>query len=281
MLKALDAAAISLRGKLGESLSSVQKYATPLEEATTPSLEALKAYSLGRKAKFAKGDTAALPFFKRAVELDPNFALPYQAMSIVYGNLNEAGRAAENAREAYELREKVSERERFSIEASYYSDATGELEKAAQVYELWQQTYPRDAMPYNRLGGDISIPLGNWEKALEEGREAIRLEPNSEANYANLGLDYASLNRLDEAEAVYKQADERKLEGEFLLSNRYQLAFLKGDAAQMSAIGSGRHGQAGCGRLVSGRASGHGGLVREVEKRTRTDPAGDGFGPAQ
>ena len=245
VLKALDAAATRLRGQLGESLSSVQKYATPLEEATTPSLEALKAYSLGRKAKFAKGDTTALPFFKRAVELDPDFALAHQAMSIVYGNLNEAGRAAENAREAYELRERVSERERFAIEASYYSDATGELEKAAQVYGLWQQTYPRDATPYNRLGGDISIPLGNWEKALEEGREAIRLEPNSEANYANLGLDYASLNRLDEAEAVYRQADERKLEGEFLLWNRYQLAFLKGDAAQMSELAAAAIGKPG------------------------------------
>src|SRR5664280_1741977 len=119
VLKALSTAAVSLRGNLGESLSSVQKYATPLEEATTPSLEALKAYSLGRKAKFAKGDTAALPFFKRAVEVDPGFALAYQAMSIVHGNLNEAGRAAENAHKAYEQREKVSERERFAIEASY------------------------------------------------------------------------------------------------------------------------------------------------------------------
>jgi len=245
VLKALSAAAVSLRGNLGESLSSVQKYATPLEEATTPSLEALKAYSMGRKAKFAKGDTAALPFFKRAVEVDPGFALAYQAMSIVYGDLNEAGRAAENAHKAYEQREKVSERERFAIEASYYSDSTGELEKAAQVYELWQQTYPRDATPYNRLGGDISIPLGNWEKALEEGREAIRLEPNSEANYANLGLDYASLNRLDEAEAVYKQAKERKLEGEYLLANRYQLAFLKGDAAQMAQLVAAAMGKPG------------------------------------
>src|SRR5664280_3909506 len=200
---------------------------------------------MGRKAKFAKGDTAALPFFKRAVEVDPGFALAYQAMSIVYGDLNEAGRAAENAHKAYEQREKVSERERFAIEASYYSDSTGELEKAAQVYELWQQTYPRDATPYNRLGGDISIPLGNWEKALEEGREAIRLEPNSEANYANLGLDYASLNRLDEAEAVYKQAKERKLEGEYLLANRYQLAFLKGDAAQMAQLVAAAMGKPG------------------------------------
>jgi len=138
VLKALDAAAISLRSKLGESLSSVEKYATPLSEATTPSLEALKAYSLGRKTAYAKGDTAALPFYNRAVELDPNFARAYVGMSVAYSNLNEEGRAAENARKAYELREKVSERERFSIEANYYLTATGELEKAAQTYELWQ-----------------------------------------------------------------------------------------------------------------------------------------------
>ena len=164
--------------KLGESLSSVQKYATPLEEATTPSLEALKAYSLGRKTQFAKGDTAALPFYKRAVELDPNFAMAYADIAMVYSNLSEAGRAAENARKAYELREKVSERERFSIEAIYYMYATGELEKAAQIYELWQQTYPRDYWPYGNLGF-ISASLGNPEKALEEAREAMRLEPNN------------------------------------------------------------------------------------------------------
>ena len=152
VLKALDAAAVRLRSKLGESLSSVQKYATPLEEATTPSLEALKAYSLGVKTWNAKGDTAALPFFQRAVDLDPNFAMAYSWMSTVYFDLNEVGRGAEYARKAYDLREKVSERERFSIEGNYYSFATGELEKAAQTYELWQQTYPRDDLPYMMLG---------------------------------------------------------------------------------------------------------------------------------
>jgi len=244
VLKALDAAAVSLRSKLGESLSSVQKYATPVEEATTPSLEALKAYSLGEKTGSAKGLTAALPFFKRAVDLDPNFAMAYAEMSVVYWVLNEVGRGAENARKAYERREKVSERERFDIEADYYLSATGELEKAAQVYELWQQTYPRDAEPY-RLPGNISVYLGNWEKALEEFRAALRLEPNNAGNYLCLGLAYTSLNRLDEAEAVYKQAEERKLESEVLLQNRYQLAFLKGNAAQMAQLLSAAMGKPG------------------------------------
>ena len=235
VLKALDNAAVSLRGKLGESLSSVQKYATPLVELTTPSLEALKAFSLGQRTFHAKGGTAALPFFKRAVEIDPNFAAPYGAMSGVYGDLNETGRSAENARKAYELRQKVSERERLAIEANYFLSVTGELEKAAQAYDQWQQTYPRDYETYGNLAF-ISTSLGNPEKSLEENREALRLEPNIGTSYASLGNAYAALNRLDEAEAVYKQAEQRKLEGEYLLNNRYQLAFLKGDAAQVAQL---------------------------------------------
>ncbi len=249
VLKALDSAAVSLRAKLGESLSSVQKYATPVEEATTPSLEALKAYSLGRKMQAAKGDSAALPYYKRAAELDPNFAVAYRSMSVVYGNLNELGRAAENSRKAYALREKVSERERLAIEAIYYTYTTGELEKAAQAYELWQQTYPRDYLPYTNLG-DIYGILGNWEKALHEASGALRLEPNDENNYLNLGNDYVNLNQLDEAEKVYNQAAERKLESEFLLTNRYQLAFLRGDTAQMAQLGSAAMGKSGAEELM-------------------------------
>jgi eukaryotic-like serine/threonine-protein kinase len=244
VLKALGAAAVSLRSRLGESLSTVQEYATPLADATTASLEALKAYSLGQKTRFAKGETAALPFFKRAVELDPNFAYANLTLAASYYNLNEAGLAADYAHKAYELREKVSERERFSIEGYYYYSMTGQLEKAAQSYELWQQTYPRTNTPYANLGV-ISSKLGNYEKALEETREALRLEPNSVANYANLGTGYQYLNRLDEAEAVYKQAEERKLESEFLLANRYYLAFLKGEAAQMERFASAAMGKPG------------------------------------
>jgi DNA-binding winged helix-turn-helix (wHTH) protein/tetratricopeptide (TPR) repeat protein len=244
VLKALDAAAVSLRGKLGESLSSMQTYATPLEEATTRSLEALKAYSLGIKTDYVKGDTAALPFLKRAVDLDPNFAMAYSWISTLYFDLNEVGRAAENARKAYELREKVSERERFHIEGRYYVYATGELEKAAQTFELWQQTYLRDAQPYRSLGV-ISALLGNWEKALEEWREAVRRDPNIGLQYNLLGLAYMSFNRLDEADAVYKQAEGRKLENENLLQSRYWLAFLKGDAAQMAQLVSAAMGKPG------------------------------------
>jgi tetratricopeptide (TPR) repeat protein/tRNA A-37 threonylcarbamoyl transferase component Bud32 len=249
VLKALDAAAVSLRSKLGESLSTVQKYATPVEEATTPSLEALKAYSLGVKTYYAKEETAALPFLKRAVGLDPNFAMAYAWMSSDYRDLNEVGRAAENARKAYGLREKVSERERFWIDGAYYLNATGELEKAAQTYELWTQTYPRDDMAYAVLGF-ICVLLGNYEKALEQFREALRLNPNGAIEYVTVAFAYTALNRLDEAEAVYKQAEERKLEDEVLLECRYWLAFVKGDAAQMAQLVSAAMGKPGAEDLL-------------------------------
>jgi DNA-binding winged helix-turn-helix (wHTH) protein/tetratricopeptide (TPR) repeat protein len=244
VLKALDAAAVRLRRKLGESLSSLQKFATPVEEATTPSLEALKAYSLGRKTGFTKGATAALPFYKRAVELDPNFAMAYRGISAVYTNRSEVGRATENARRAYELRAKVSERERFSIEATYYMHATGELDNAVEVYELWQQTYARDFLPYGNLGVVYGC-LGSWEKALEETREGLRLEPSNQVSYANLAKDYTTLNRLDEAEAAYKRAQERKLESEFLSFYGYQVFFGKDDTAQMAKILSAAVGKPG------------------------------------
>ena len=242
VLKALDNAAIRVRIELGESLSSIQKYTTPLEEATTPSLEAWQAYSLGLKT--TNGLTASLPFFKRAVELDPNFAMPYAVMAGAYGALNEPGRAGENARLAYERREKVSQRERLSIELSYYLYATGELEKAAQVAEVLRRIYTRDYLSHMALGYIFSV-LGDYEKSLQEDRDALRLDPNDEMNYPNLGNGYASLNRLDEAAAIYKQADERKLASENLVVSRYQLAFLKSDVEQMAHLGANAVGKRG------------------------------------
>jgi DNA-binding winged helix-turn-helix (wHTH) protein/tetratricopeptide (TPR) repeat protein len=249
VLKALDAAAVSMRGKLGESLSLVQKYATPLEEATTPSLDALKAYSLGLKTWYAKGDTAALPFFKRAVELDPNFAMAYAWIATLSHDLNEIAGAAENGRKAYGLREKVSEQERFFIDSTYYNLVTEELEKGAQTDEQWQQTYPRDVMPYTELGF-VSDTLGNYEKALEEWRVAQRMDPGNGLIYYLLSCAYMGRNQLDEAEAVFKQAEERNLDNEQLLQSHYWLAFLKGDTAQMAQLASGAMGKPGAEDLL-------------------------------
>jgi eukaryotic-like serine/threonine-protein kinase len=245
VLNALSQIASRFRPRVGESLATVEKYDTSLIDATTPSLEALKAYSLARKKHFAEGDVAARPFFRRAVELDPNFAMAYAYLSTTYANQREPELAAENIRKAYELRAKVSARERFYIESHYYENGTGELEKAVQVLEQWQQTYPGYYSPYTTLGYIYRLMLGNPEKALEQAREAMRLEPNHSFSYSNLAADYVVLNHLEEAEAVFRQAEERKLEDDGMPSSRYTLAFLKGDPARMAQIASATMGKPG------------------------------------
>ena len=244
VLGALSQIASRFRTRVGESLATVEKYDTPLAEATTPSLEALKGYSLGTR-KISEGQmSAALPFFKRAVELDPKFAAAYHMMSVVYDGHHEPERATENIRRAYELREKVSDLERLSIESNYYWKGTGELDKVVAVLELWQQTYPRDVGPF--IGLDtLYRRTGNLEKALEEGREALRLAPDAALLYPSLSADYVNLNRLDEAEAMYKEAERRKLAAEGWAKSRYLLAFLKGDEAQMAQLASSVTGKRG------------------------------------
>ncbi len=245
VLRALDKATVSVRSQLGESLSSVEKFATPLDQVTTTSLEALKAFGLGIKTQHAKGDTAALPFYKRAVELDPNFARAYQSMAISYGNLNQSGLAEENARKAYALRDKLSEEERLAIEAYYYLRVTGELEKAVEASEMWQKDYPKNGSPYSELA-IIYSELGNHERELEEDRGTVRLAPNYGNAYQNLAAGYINLNRLDEAEAVYRQVEERKLlSAEGLLQDHYLLAFLEGDTAQMAQLAASAMGKPG------------------------------------
>jgi DNA-binding winged helix-turn-helix (wHTH) protein/tetratricopeptide (TPR) repeat protein len=234
VLKALGEAATKMRERLGESLASIQKYDAPVD-VTTPSLEALRAYSLGMKTWFAKGDLPSLPFFQRAVELDPKFAMAYARLGMVYDNLDERALAIENTKKAYELREKVGEWEQLYLKAHYYDRVTGELEKAAQVYEAWKQVYPRDWAPYNNLRGIYAL-FGEYEKALENAREAVRLDPGNEDNLMGLGRVYIALNRLAEAATVFKQAEDRKLEGQGLLWGRYELAFLKDDAKEMERL---------------------------------------------
>jgi eukaryotic-like serine/threonine-protein kinase len=244
VLNALGQIAGKFRTHLGESLATVEKYDTPLVEATTPSLEALKAYSLGRKTMSEGGQTAALPFFSRAVELDPNFAAAYSSMSSIYAYHQEPERSAEMIRKAFALRDKVSERERFFIESNYYWYGTGELEKAISSFELWRQTYPRDPASYTSLG-IIYRWLGASEKALQQALEAHRLAPNSTNTYQNLGADYVNLNRLNEADAVYKEAERRNIPYEGRTRSRYLLAFLQGDTTQMSQLAAAAKGKRG------------------------------------
>jgi DNA-binding winged helix-turn-helix (wHTH) protein/tetratricopeptide (TPR) repeat protein len=233
VLKALDEAAAKLRGKLGESLNSLKKFDTPIEEATTPSLEALQAYSLGQKTMVGKGDyVAALPFFQRAISLDPKFAEAYAALGTGYFNLGEMNLAVENTQKAYELRKQVSDREKLYIESHYYHFVTGDLEKARRAYELWAQTYPRDSEPALELG-IVSITLGQYDNAIAQFREALRLDPGSGLGYANLAVGYLHLNRLAEVRATTQEAQAKKLDSPFLHDYLYDVALLQNDAAGM------------------------------------------------
>jgi serine/threonine protein kinase/tetratricopeptide (TPR) repeat protein len=233
VLDALGDAAAKLRANLGESLSTVQKLDTPLAQATTPSLEALQAYTQGARLSGNDDDTAAVRFFQRAIRLDPNFALAYGSLGTSYFNLGETSQAAENSRKAYDLRDRVSEREKFSIESQYYDLALGDQEKARQAYELWGQSYPRDYLPPYNLGS-IYDGLGQYDKSLAEAREALRLGPSKVVVYANLVAAYLRQNRLDEARAAAEDADAKKIDSSYLRFYRYQLAFLQNDAAGMA-----------------------------------------------
>jgi eukaryotic-like serine/threonine-protein kinase len=234
VLDALGMTASEIRNKLGESLSTVQKFDTPPEQATTPSLEALQAFSLGHKTMVGKGDSAAaVPLFQRATRLDPKFAMAYARLGTSYSNIGETTLGAENTRKAYELRERVSELEKLYIESHYYQNVTGNLQEARQAYELWTQTYPRDWLPLAPLSVIYSF-LGQYEKSLEEAREEFRLNPASGEAYANLVFSYLSLNRLEEARATAEEAQAKKFDSPYLHVLLYQLAFLQNDAAGMA-----------------------------------------------
>jgi eukaryotic-like serine/threonine-protein kinase len=201
VLDTLGEAASKLRGELGESLATVQKFDVPLADATTSSLEALKAYSLGRKAFREKGPTAALPYDQRAIELDPNFASGYWAVGAGYESLSELERASEYFTKAFQLREHVSEREKLKIGADYYLNVTGELDKAAQTYEEMIENYPRESGVYGNLGL-VYASQGQYEKAVEVTRQAVRLAPDSISIYENLANHTLALQRFDEARQV-------------------------------------------------------------------------------
>jgi eukaryotic-like serine/threonine-protein kinase len=233
VLKALSRATGKMREKLGESIATAEKFDTPLDQVTTPSLDALQAYSRGRISMMGKSDfTAAIPQLERAVRLDPNFALAYAALATCYYDLGESAKAADYAKKAYELRDRVSERERFGIESSYHLFATGDLEKARQVMELWSQTYPRELVARNDLGANYAT-LGQYEKGLAATEEAARMDPSSALAVTNLFAAYTEMNRFEDARGLAEEARTKKLDSPPLRLGLYQVGFLQNDTAEM------------------------------------------------
>ena len=235
VLKSLEKAANSMRGKLGESLPSVQKFATPLEQATTSSLEALQAYSIGHAMHQRFDDEGAIPHLKKAVELDPNFAIAWAELGVVSGNTGLSREMEECIRKAFDLKDRASEHERLYIAGHYYDEVTGNSDKIIESYEQWKLTYPRETLPWDNLALRYE-GTGQFDKSLENASEAMRLDPKDTYAYQNLADAYLSLGRFDEAKAINDQAAAQKIGRRATRFNRYQLAFLRGDDAAMQSI---------------------------------------------
>jgi serine/threonine protein kinase/tetratricopeptide (TPR) repeat protein len=235
VLDALGKAATEMRSRLGESLGTVRGFDAPLEQATTPSVEALQAYTLGQKAFSGKGEFAAsVPLFQRAIRLDPKFAMAYNSLAVSYSNLGESILAVENGHKAYELRGRVTERERFQIESTYYYWVIGDLQKALQSCELWTRTYPRDDTPLNIEIGIYTL-VGQYDKAVVAAREGLRLAPTPiGTGYAALVDSYLSLNLFEEARATADEAQAKNLDSHYLRFDLYRLAFLQNNTASMA-----------------------------------------------
>jgi tetratricopeptide (TPR) repeat protein len=227
VLNSLHEAGSSLRKKLGESLASVQKYDKPLSEATTSSLDALKAFSLGDMKHQMFDELSALPLYQHATELDPNFAMAYARLGTVYNNLGQSELSETNRQKAFELRERASEHEKLYIMSHYYVDS-GQLDKGITALELYKQTYPRDATPYNNLSV-VYNQMGQYENALDNARKAVQLDPDSASGYSNVGFAYAGLNRLDEAKATFNQALQHKAGAAVARTSLAIIAWLQGD----------------------------------------------------
>jgi eukaryotic-like serine/threonine-protein kinase len=233
VLDALGEAAAKIRGQLGESLATVGRFDVPLEQATTPSLDALKAYSLGNKAAREKGEAAALPFHQRAIELDPNFAMGYRAVGADYFGLSELGRASEYFTKAFELRDHANERERQYINAAYYSNVTGQLDKAAEAYEAQIASYPRDNRAYVGLG-NVSAFQGKYRRAADAYQQSIQLNPEFSAPYADLVNVLLALQQFDGVKEIIRRAQARKLDDYIFHSGLYALGFLGRDSTAMT-----------------------------------------------
>ena len=233
VLNALGQIASKFRTRVGESLKTLKEHNTPLAEATTPSLEALKAYGAGWKASFSSGSAAAVPFLRRAVEIDPDFASAYATLGRMYGDIGESTLSTENTSKAYQLRDRASDQERFFISLTYDLQVTGNLEKARETCGLWTQAYPRAWEPHALLSGGIYPQLGKYEKSIEEAKIALGIDPDFSIGYSLLAISYLALERTGEAEKTLQRASERKLDIPDFYVQRYVIAFLKGDQAGM------------------------------------------------
>jgi eukaryotic-like serine/threonine-protein kinase len=247
VLPALGQATSALRGKLGESLASIERFDAAVEDATTSSLDALKAFSLGEEQRAKASDIDAIPFYKKAVEHDPNFALAHARLGVIYGNMGEADLNREYLKRAFTLRDRVSEHEKLYIEHHYYQEVTGEARKNIDTLELYQRTYPRDFTPSNNLAIAYS-EIGELDKALEAAQESVRVEPES-FGYSQLANAYIRLGRWDEAKAVCQQAIAQKAESQGVPLALYAVAFVQGDEAEMRRQVEWYRGRGGEGRM--------------------------------
>ncbi|MBS1788066.1 MAG: protein kinase [Acidobacteria bacterium] len=232
VLKTLGEAATELRGKLGESLSSIQKFDKPLEQATTSSLDALKAYSQGMDLKLSGKEEASLPFFHRAVELDPNFARAWADLATAAFNDDSYEQAAQFSEKAYNLRDRVSEHEHFYIAQQHLYFVVGDLENRMEVLELWRRTYPRDFLPPSLLSTGYTI-AGQFDKSLEETRASLELNPKNAVAFNNQAYHLVNLNRFDEALTIIQQAVAQKIDGYTTHAALHAIAFIRGDAAEV------------------------------------------------
>jgi eukaryotic-like serine/threonine-protein kinase len=245
VLNALSQIASKFRTRVGESLATVEEHDTPLAEATTPSLEALKAFSVALKAARSADSSAALPLLKRAVELDPDFALAHAFLGLIYSGMGESDLSVETTTKAYQLRDRTSDHERFFITVTYHRQVTGNLEKAQQAGELWAQTYPRDSTAHGLLSGFTSQGAGQYENSIEEAQKAITLDPDSRPPYINLAFSYAYLNRFEEAESTMQRVAEGNQRIPEFLVLRYYLSFFKRDSAGMERAAAQAKGKPG------------------------------------
>ena len=270
ILDALSDAASKLRNDLGESLSSVQKFDVPLADATTTSLEALKAFSLGTRTSREKGTSQAIPLLKRAVELDPNFAMAYTSLATSYYNLNQIDLSIEAIKKAFELRDRVTDRERSHIVTLYYDIATGELEKATEGYKQWMQVYPRDIIVHGNLANEFMV-AGKYPDAIDAEKPTIAADP-SIVDYLNLSASYTALNRFDEAQGAIDDAFARKLDDPVLHENIYTLAFMHGDASKMEhevALSAGKPGWEDLILFQDSNSAAYQGRLREARSLSR------------